>query len=182
MKKLSASFYQQTDVVKIARELIGKILVTKWEGSVTAGRIVETEAYNGISDKAGVAYVYLCYGLHHLFNVVTNTKEVPHAVLVRALEPLQGIDYMLKRTGKKKPDKTITKGPGNLSKSMGISTSQNGFSLLGSELFIAADGFLYPETAIAASPRIGVDYAGEDAKLPYRFFVKGNIYVSGTKA
>jgi DNA-3-methyladenine glycosylase len=201
MKKLSASFYQQTDVVKIARELIGKILVTKWEGSVTAGRIVETEAYNGIGDKAshafggrrtnrneimyaraGVAYVYLCYGLHHLFNVVTNTKEVPHAVLVRALEPLQGIDYMLKRTGKKKPDKTITKGPGNLSKSMGISTSQNGFSLLGSELFIAADGFLYPETAIAASPRIGVDYAGEDAKLPYRFFVKGNIYVSGTKA
>jgi DNA-3-methyladenine glycosylase len=201
MKKLPASFYQQKDVVKIARELLGKILVTKWEDTYTTGRIVETEAYNGIGDKAshafggrrtnrndvmygkaGVAYVYLCYGLHHLFNVVTNAREFPHAVLIRALEPLEGIEQMLKRTGKRMPDKTLTRGPGNLSRSMGIYTSHNGFSLMGNEIFIADDGFRYPVAQITASPRIGVAYAGEDAKLPYRFFIKGNIYVSGSKA
>lgn len=192
-------FYQGNDVVKIARELLGKILVTKWSGIETSGRIVEVEAYNGVVDKAshaaggrrtnrnevmygegGVSYVYLCYGIHHLFNVVTNRQETPHAVLIRALEPIKGIDVMLERTGKKKLDNTLTKGPGNVSKALGISFKQHsGLSLLSKELFIAEDDFELTKKEIVSSPRIGVDYAGEDAKLPYRFFLKGNPFVSG---
>ena len=199
MRKLRIDFYQGNDVVKIARELLGKILVTKWSGIETSGRIVEVEAYNGVVDKAshaaggrrtnrnevmygegGVSYVYLCYGIHHLFNVVTNRQETPHAVLIRALEPIKGIDVMLERTGKKKLDNTLTKGPGNVSKALGISFKQHsGLSLLSKELFIAEDDFELTKKEIVSSPRIGVDYAGEDAKLPYRFFLKGNPFVSG---
>jgi DNA-3-methyladenine glycosylase len=200
MKKLSLSFYRRGDVLLIARELLGKILITKWKGIETSGRIVEVEAYNGIVDKAshayggrrtqrneimyaegGVAYVYLCYGIHHLFNVVTYNKDIPHAILIRALEPLTGIDTMLKRAGKKKADYTLTKGPGNLSKALGIKVSFSGYSLLSKELFIADDGFVYTDKEIILSPRIGVDYAGADALLPYRFYVKSNPYVSGKK-
>lgn len=199
MKKLTLSFYQRPDVVQIAKELLGKILVTKWNGIETSGRIVEVEAYNGVVDKAshasggrrtnrneimytngGVAYVYLCYGIHHLFNVVTNKKETPHAILIRALDPMKGIDVMLERTNKKQLDNTLTKGPGNVSKALGISFRQHsGHSLLSKELFIAEDGFVLNKKDIIASPRIGVDYAGEDAMLPYRFFIKGNPFVSG---
>lgn len=193
MKKLSVSFYQRENVLQIAKELLGKLLVTKWNGIVTSGRIVEVEAYNGIIDKAshafggrrtrrneimyadgGVAYIYLCYGIHHLFNVVTNSKETPHAILIRALEPVKGIDTMLKRVGKKKLDNTLTKGPGNLSKALGIVTKHGGCSLRSKELFIADDGFAYDKKNIIASLRIGVDYAGKDALLPYRLYVKGN--------
>lgn len=129
--------------------------------------------------KGGVAYVYLCYGIHHLFNIVTNEKEIPHAVLIRALEPLQGVDIMLKRKGKKRIDHTLTRGPGNVSKAMGIFTKHSGISLSGNEIFIADDGLRLKKSAIAASPRIGVGYAGSDAKLPYRFYIKGNRFVSG---
>jgi DNA-3-methyladenine glycosylase len=198
MKKLTTDFYRRSDVLLIARELLGKILVTQWDGVCTAGRIVEVEAYNGIADKAahsyngrrtarnevmyaagGLAYVYLCYGIHHLFNVVTNSKEVPHAILIRAAEPVEGVEAMLRRTGKKKLDYTLTRGPGNLSKALGIHTSFNSTTLLGRELFIGDDGFRYPPKKIARSPRIGVDYAGDDAALPYRFYIKGNPFVSG---
>lgn len=199
MRKLSIDFYQRSDVVKIATELLGKILVTKWNGMETSGRIVEVEAYNGIIDKAshaaggkrtkrnevmygngGFSYVYLCYGIHHLFNVVTNKPETPHAILIRAVEPLKGIDIMLERTGKKKSDNTLTKGPGNVSKALGISFKKHsGLSLLTKELFIAEDEFILNKKDIGSSPRIGVDYAGEDAKLPYRFYIKGNPFVSG---
>lgn len=199
MRKLNVDFYQRSNVIVIAKELLGKILVTKWNGIETSGRIAEVEAYNGIIDKAshaaggrrtkrnevmygngGVSYVYLCYGIHHLFNVVTNKPGTPHAILVRALEPVRGIDVMLERTGKKKLDNTLTKGPGNVSKALGISFKQHsGISLLSKELFIAEDDFLVNRKDIVSSPRIGVDYAGEDAKLPYRFFIKGNPFVSG---
>jgi len=199
MKKLPLSFYERTNVLQIAKELLGKILVTRWDGIETSGRIVEAEAYNGIIDKAshasggrrtnrnevmygkgGVAYVYLCYGIHHLFNVVTNEMETPHAILIRALEPIKGIDVMLERTGKKQLDNTLTKGPGNVSKALGISFKQHsGHSLSSKELFIAEDGFILNKKDIAASPRIGVDYAGDDASLPYRFYIKGNPFVSG---
>ena len=199
MRKLSIDFYQRDNVLQIAKELLGKILVTKWDGIDTSGRIVEVEAYNGVNDKAshasggrrtdrneimyddgGFAYVYLCYGIHHLFNVVTNKKETPHAVLIRAIEPLKGIDVMLERTGKEKLDNTLTKGPGNVSKALGISFKQHsGHSLLSKDLFIAEDGFTFSKKEIMASPRIGVDYAGEDASLPYRFYIKGNPFVSG---
>ena len=199
MKKLPIDFYQRSNVLQIAKELLGKILITKWNSIETSGRIVEVEAYNGKIDKAshasggrrtnrneimygngGFAYVYLCYGIHHLFNVVTNKKETPHAILIRAIEPLKGIDGMLERTGKEKPDSTLTRGPGNVSKALGISFRQhNGHSLVSNDLFIAEDGFVFSKREIMASPRIGVDYAGDDALLPYRFYIKGNPFVSG---
>ena len=200
MKKLSPEFYNRSDVVKIAKELIGKVLVTGFEGIHTSGRIVETEAYAGEVDKAshawggrrtnrteimyragGTAYVYLCYGIHHLFNVVTNVENIPHAVLIRAIEPLQGIDTMLQRTGKKIADHTLTRGPGNVSKSLGIFTAHSGYSLHREDLYIAADTYVVAKKDILASPRIGVDYAGKDAHLPYRFFLRNNRYVSGKK-
>jgi DNA-3-methyladenine glycosylase len=198
VKKLGAEFYQGKDVVKIAKELLGKILVTNWKGVATSGRIVECEAYAGVIDRAshawsgrrtarneimfgeaGYAYVYLCYGIHHLFNVVTNSPGIPHAILVRALDPIEGVEKMLQRTDKKKLDHTLTRGPGNVSKSLGIQTKHSGLSLLGDRIFITDDGGKYTKMEIASSPRIGVDYAGDDALLPYRFYVKGNPYVSG---
>ena len=142
MKKLPPSFYLRDDVVKIARELLGKVLVTKWNNEYTSGRIVETEAYAGALDKAshafkgktartsvmfgegGTAYVYLCYGIHEMFNIVTNKSDVPHAILIRAVEPMEGIDIMLRRTGKKKLDETLTRGPGNVGKAFGFHRSQ----------------------------------------------------------
>src|ERR1700737_2960076 len=167
MNKLPLEFYRRDDVLKVSKELLGKILVTKWDDVVTSGRIVECEAYAGEIDKAshaaggrrtarteimyahgGVAYVYLCYGIHHLFNVVTSDKDQPHAILIRALEPLTGIEEMLMRTGKKKLDHTLTKGPGNVSKSLGIHRHHTGTSLLSRKLFIADDGFLYNKNEI----------------------------------
>ena len=197
MKKLPHAFYLQHDVVQIARQLLGKVLVTAWNGTVTSGRIVETEAYAGTIDKAshaykgrtprtvvmfaegGAAYVYLCYGIHQMFNIVTNVDGIPHAVLIRALEPLAGIEVMLQRTGKQKLDATLTRGPGNVGKAMGFHTSQTGMLLQSDELFIGDDGYRLDENKVAQSPRIGVDYAGEDALLPYRFYIKGHPNVSG---
>lgn len=200
MKKLDQHFYNRTDVLKIAKELLGKIIITTFDGQVTSARIVETEAYAGVGDRAshawggrrtnrteimygtgGTAYVYLCYGLHQMFNVVTNQLGIPHAILVRAAEPVTGIDVMLQRTGKKQLDHTLTKGPGNVAKALGIFTHHTGLSLLGDDLFIADDGFRVKKKDILATPRIGVDYAGEDAALPYRFIIQGNPYVSGKK-
>lgn len=198
--RLDHSFYDRKDVTKIAKELLGKILVTKFNGLTTSGRIVETEAYAGSGDKAshaygnrrtartevmfgnpGTAYVYLCYGIHHLFNVVTNKKDIPHAILIRAIEPLDGVDAMLLRTGKLKLDHTLTKGPGNVSRALGIFTHHTGTSLLSNELYIVADEFRYTPGQIITTTRIGVDYAAEDSLLPYRFIVKGSPYVSGKK-
>jgi DNA-3-methyladenine glycosylase len=198
IKRLDYSFYKRANVVRVARDLLGKILITNFSGHLTSGRIVETEAYNGIGDKAshayggrrtqrteimfgepGAAYVYLIYGIHHLFNVVTNKKDVPHAILIRALEPLEGIPLMLRRTGKTRLDFTLTKGPGNASRALGLLTAHTGSSLLGGEVFIGDDGYRLRKDQVGVSPRIGVDYAAEDAGLPYRFFIKGNGYVSG---
>lgn len=197
MNKLPLSFYLREDVVQIAKELLGKVLVTNWNNQITSGRIVETEAYAGEIDKAshaykgktrrteviykqgGTAYVYLCYGIHQMFNIVTNVNDVPHAILIRALEPLEGVDIMLQRTGKKIADETLTRGPGNVGKAFGFHTSQCGVSLMSDELFIRDDGYKTNESAIATSPRIGVDYAGEHAAWHYRFFIKGNKYISG---
>lgn len=198
--KLPLDVYRQKNVCTVAKALLGKLLVTYLDDQLTIGRIVETEAYNGITDKAshawgnrrtqrtevmyaegGVSYVYLCYGIHHLFNVVTNEVDIPHAVLVRALEPVSGVEHMLARTNMRRPDVSLTRGPGKLSKAMGITTADTGVSLLGDRLFIADDGFPVRTSQILATPRIGVDYAGEDARLPYRFLLKNNLYVSGTR-
>jgi len=199
MKKLPLSFYQRDDVLQIATELLGKILVTKWKGIITSGRIVECEAYDGVIDRAshafagrrtarneimyaeaGSAYVYICYGIHHLFNVVTNKKDIPHAILIRALEPLQGINEMLRRRKKTQLDNLLTKGPGSLSVALGINVGHNGISLRSPELFIADDGFISENKNIGCSSRIGVESAGEAAKYPYRFYIRGNPYVSGS--
>lgn len=198
MKKLPLVFYKRNDVLTIAKELLGKLLVTQWNGVITSGRIVECEAYNGVVDRAshafggrrtnrnevmygdaGRAYVYLCYGIHHLFNVVTNEKNVPHAILIRALEPVKGINEMLKRRGKKELDHTLTRGPGSLSVALGISVANNGCLLNSKQLFIADDGFVPGKKSVAHSARIGVEYSGVAAKYPYRFFIKGNPFVSG---
>jgi len=198
MKKLGLDFYRRENVLQIAEELMGKLLISKIDGITTSGRIIECEAYAGVPDKAshafggrrtnrneimyaegGIAYVYLCYGIHHLFNVVTNSKDIPHAILIRSLEPVKGIKDMLLRTGKKQLDNTLTRGPGNVSKALGIHTTDSGISLKGNNIFLADDGFAYPGNGIFTSPRIGVDYAGKDALLPYRFYIKGNPFVSG---
>jgi DNA-3-methyladenine glycosylase len=197
LKKLPLSFYLRPDPLQIARELIGKVLVTEFDELYTSGRIIETEAYHGEQDKAshaskgrtgrtevmfgpgGRAYVYLCYGIHQMFNIVTNIEGIPHAILIRALEPLDGIETMLERTGKKKVDASLTRGPGNVGKALGFHTSQCGLLLNSSELYVADDGFRYDESLVITSPRIGVDYAGEDAALHYRFYLAGHASVSG---
>lgn len=199
MKKLSLSFYLQNDVVAIAKELLGKVLVTNWDNEKTSGRIVETEAYAGETDRAshaskgrtertevmfgpgGRAYVYLCYGIHQMFNIVTSKEGEAHAILIRAVEPIEGKDIMLQRTGKKKWDNSITSGPGRVGKAFGFHTSQCGLSLKGNELYIADDGFVLKEEDIVSSPRIGVDYAGEHAAWHYRFYLKNNPWVSRLK-
>ncbi len=198
LKKLTIDFYERKNVVGIAKELLGKILVTNINGRLTSGRIVETEAYIGITDKAahsyagkrtnrnehmyakgGIAYIYVCYGIHQMFNVVTNENEIPDAILIRALEPLDGITYMLERTGKKALDFTLTRGPGNVSKAMGIHKNFSGTDLSGDQIFIVSDETTIADQLIGISSRIGVQYAGEDAFLPYRFFIKSNKFVSG---
>lgn len=200
MQKLTAAFYQRDDVVLIAEQLIGKILVTQINGIRTSGRIVETEAYNGKIDQAshafggrrtkrteimyaagGTAYVYLCYGIHHLFNVVTNLNDIPHAVLIRGIEPLEGKEFMMQRMNRNVFDHTIGRGPGNVSKALGIFTFHTGLSLIDDEIFIAEDDVSITRDDIGVSKRIGVDYAGDDAHLHYRFFLKGNKFVSGKK-
>lgn len=192
MKKLTIDFYQRTDVVQVAKDLLGKELFTHINGEITSGIITETEAYNGITDRAshsfggrftertktmyeegGICYIYLCYGIHHLFNVVTNIEGMPHAVLIRNIKPSKGVETVLARRNKKKLDKTISTGPGTLSQALGINIKEhNGISLLGDMIWIEDSGIVIPENNIETTPRIGVDYAGEDAKLPYRFLVK----------
>jgi DNA-3-methyladenine glycosylase len=197
MKKLPIQFYKQTDVLLIAKQLIGKIIVTDFNGLITSGRIVETEAYLGITDRAshsyggkrtarnehmyaqaGTAYVYICYGMHHLFNVVSNAKNIPDAILIRAVEPLTGIDIMLTRTGKLKPDSSLTKGPGNAAKALGISKNHSGINLLKNEIYIGDDGIAINESSIGISHRIGIENTGDAALKPYRFYIKGNRFVS----
>jgi len=193
--KLDMEFYRRRDVVKISRELLGKVLVTRLEGTTTSGIIVETEAYSWqekgshafgskltprtsvMFREGGHTYVYLCYGMHHLFNIVTNREGVAEAVLVRALEPLGGIPEMMRRRGEKVKLNHLTSGPGKLTKSMGIDRSFNGKLLSDGEIWIE-DRKNVPASQVEAGRRIGIDYAGEDALLPWRFIIRGNQWVS----
>lgn len=196
-QKLPRSFYTRDDVVSISKELLGKFLFTHFNNQLTGGMITETEAYRGQTDKAshayngrrtsrteimysegGTAYIYLCYGIHHLFNVVTNEKEIPHAVLIRAIEPVEGIDRMLKRRNKKKADYSLTGGPGALSQALGILTKQTGEDLLGNKIWIEDRGVTIKKSEIISSTRVGVDYAGSHAGWKYRFYIKRNNWVS----
>jgi DNA-3-methyladenine glycosylase len=188
MEKLNAAFYLRKDVVKISIELLGKVLFTKVNGIITGGIITETEAYAGAIDRAshaynnrktnrtkvmfrngGIAYVYLCYGIHHLFNVVTGPENVPHAVLIRAVKPIQGIDEILKRRSQVSIKSNTAGGPGTVSQALGINTFHTGISLLENVIWIEDHGIKIKRNDIVTGPRVGLGYAGQDAFLPYRF-------------
>jgi DNA-3-methyladenine glycosylase len=195
--KLPQSYYLSDNVVEISRDLLGKYLFTSIDNVITGGCIVETEAYNGIVDKAshafgnrntnrtktmymqgGITYVYLCYGIHEMFNIVTSVEGQPRAILIRAIQPTDGLDIMLARRNLPAIKPNITSGPGSVAKALGISRAINAFSLQSDTIWIEDRGLTFPDESIAAVPRIGVSYAAEDALLPYRFYVKGNVYVS----
>lgn len=198
MPKLPQSFYLNPDVVSLSKALLGKVLCTNiGSDGLTSGIIVETEAYAGATDKAshaynnrrtnrtetmyaqgGICYVYLCYGIHHLFNIVVNSENIPHAVLIRAVEPLDGLDIMSQRRNKKPTDITISAGPGSLSAALGITTAHNSTDLLSDEIWIEDRGIIVKSYQITASPRVGVGYAKEDALLPWRFRIKDNPWTS----
>ncbi len=199
MSKLSDHFFQNTDVISISRDLLGKFLVTNFDDRLTAGRIVETEAYRGPDDKAchahlnrftnrtkvmfeagGVAYIYLCYGIHHLFNVVTAQKGMPHAVLIRAIEPTDGIELMQHRRKMNNLKPQLTAGPGVMSKALGISKSYTGISLThpDSPIWIEDRQLPVDPENICSGPRIGIDYAEECKDWPWRFWIKNNKWVS----
>ena len=188
--KVSLDFYIREDVVQISRELLGKVLCTNINGRVTKAIITETEAYAGVGDKAshayggrrtnrteplyargGTAYVYLCYGIHHLFNVVTNTAGTPHAVLIRAGRSFEGGDLMRKRRNKQRGDKSLLTGPGSLSQALGITTNLTGTNLLGEQIWIEDHKISVAAEDILTGPRVGIDYADEDSTRPYRFVV-----------
>jgi len=191
MSKLPADFYQREDVLLISRELLGKVLCTNFHGKLTSGIIVETEAYAGVTDKAshayggrrtkrtetmyakgGSAYVYLCYGIHHLFNIVTNKENIPHAVLIRAIQPRDGIEIMLQRRNKKKVDHSLTAGPGSLTRALGITVKDSGTFLMDNLIWLEDQNINYTNQDILASPRVGVQYAGKDAQKPWRFQIE----------
>ena len=193
--KLDRGFYERQDVTAVAIDLLGKQLVTQMNGEYSSGIIVETEAYCGAVDRAshafrgrtprnnimfgrgGYSYVYLCYGIHHLFNVVTNQEEVADAVLIRALEPVDGLDLMASRRKMDSRSVNLTSGPGKLSVAMGIQTVHNGLDLMGHDMWIEEAESVEP-SQVTTTTRIGVDYAGDDAKLPWRFLLTGNRFVS----
>ena len=191
MSKLLREFYVRPSVVQIAKDLLGKYLLTRLEDTATGGMIVETEAYAGPEDRAshaynsrrtsrteimfhegGVAYVYLCYGIHHLFNIVTNVEGIPHAVLIRAIEPTDGVELMLHRRNMKEVSLKLSGGPGTLTQALGIKTTHTQTDLTGEQIWLEDRGFLVPEDKIIAGPRVGVSYAGEDAENPWRFQLK----------
>ncbi len=190
--KLDKSFYLQEDVVRLARLLIGKRLVSRVDGHYCSGLISETEAYAGAEDRAshafgnrrtarteimfregGHAYIYLCYGIHHLFNVVSNSEGIPHAILIRGMIQEQGIPVMQERRKFPKDPARLCAGPGTLSQAMGFRNTQSGISLLGETVWIEESGIRPGKDSLSVGPRIGVDYAGEDALLPYRFLWNG---------
>lgn len=195
--KLTESYYRSDNVVAISRDLLGKYLFTCIDGVTTGGYIVETEAYNGIVDKAshaygnrqtprtktmfmqgGIAYVYLCYVIHEMFNIVTSVEGQPHAILIRAINPTEGLDVMLARRNMLTVKPNITSGPGSVAKALGITRNINAFSMQSDTIWIEDRGLAFEPESIAAVPRIGVSYAGDDALLPFRFYVKGNPFVS----
>jgi len=189
--KLSKSFYIRDSVTFIAKELLGKYIFTLENKKLTGGIITETEAYAGAIDKAshaynnrrtkrteimfaegGVAYVYLCYGIHNLFNFVTNKQNIPDAILLRGIIPVEGIKIMEERMGRRMTAKGFCDGPGKVSKALNIKVADTGKSLTGNRVWVEDRGIKITENNILKLPRIGVDYAGKDAGLPYRFIIK----------
>jgi DNA-3-methyladenine glycosylase len=198
--RLPRKWFERDDVVKVAKELVGAYLCTDHpKEGLTVGRIVETEAYRGWGDKAchanegkktarneimfregGHAYVYLCYGIHELFNVVTHRKDHPNAVLIRAIEPVFGVTTMVKRRySPRAKESRLGAGPGLVTQCLGIDRKLNGVDMVDSpDLWIAKPNRPIPKNKIKAVPRVGVDYAGEDALLPWRVYLEDSPAVS----
>lgn len=195
--KLPKEFYTRPDVVQIAQELLGKHIYTTIDGMLTGGMIVETEAYSGENDRAchahlgrrtnrteimyhegGVAYVYLVYGIYNLFNIITNTKGKADAVLIRAIQPEIGTEEMLLRRNMPTIKPKLTAGPGVMSIALGINRKHYGENLTGNTIWLEDKGITIPEENIMTVPRVGIDYAGDDALLPWRFYIKGSKWVS----
>lgn len=194
--KLAKNFYTRKDVTEVARDLLGRYLWTKLNNQITVGKIVETEAYSGTKDRAchafpdkrtertkvmynegGRAYVYFVYGMHHLFNIVTNIEGKADAVLVRAIEPVVGLEFMQERRSVYLLNKGLSGGPARLTQAMGIKVIHNGIDLAGNSIWLT-EGEPVSNSNIVNTTRIGVEYAGDDALLPWRYYIKGNIYVS----
>ena len=190
--KLSQQFYTQDDVILLANQMLGKYLFTNLDSNIITGGIIsETEAYAGINDKAshaynnrqtkrtktmymegGIAYVYLCYGIHALFNIVTNIKNIPHAILVRGIIPSHGQEKIKQRTGYSKITEKSLNGPGKVTKALGITTSHDKTPLTEDKIWIEDRGIYVSNNNIIKTQRVGIDYAGKDALLPYRFILK----------
>ncbi|MEJ8757932.1 DNA-3-methyladenine glycosylase [Pontibacter sp. H259] len=195
--KLQKDFYTRANVVQIAQELLGKYLYTSVDGMLTGGMIVETEAYSGENDRAchahlnrrtarteimyhegGVAYVYLVYGIYNLFNIITNVEGKADAVLIRAIQPETGVEEMLLRRNMQIIKPNLTAGPGVLSIALGINRNHYGEDLTGNTIWLEDKGVTVAPENMMTVPRVGIDYAGDDALLPWRFYIKGNKWIS----
>jgi DNA-3-methyladenine glycosylase len=200
MPKLKPEYYLNHDVIFLAKNLLGKILFTEKNGEITAGVITETEAYLGEDDKAshayggrrtlrteamylpgGFCYVYLCYGIHHLLNIVISQKNDPKSILIRSVEPYLGLRVMERRRDMTASSKAISSGPGSVCKALGIDMTFNKKSLTGERIWIEESESSYNAEDIASTPRIGVDYAGGHAQLSLRFYLRNNRFVSKIK-
>jgi DNA-3-methyladenine glycosylase len=198
--KLDREFYTRSDTLVIAKELLGKYLFTRLDNALTGGMIVETEAYLGATDRAshafggrytdrtrmmyslgGTAYVYLCYGIHDMFNIVTGEEGSPHAILIRAMEPTVGIEIMQARRKIHQRTYRLTAGPGAMAQALGINVKHSGMDLCGDEIWLEDHEISIPDADILASSRVGVAYAGDDAGLPYRFRIRNNPWTSPAK-
>ena len=189
MSKVALSFFQTNNVQDIAKKLLGKIIYVNANGHISSAIITETEAYQGPEDRAshaynnkrtkrtevmynngGCCYIYLCYGIHYLFNIVTNKKNIPHAVLIRSGNVNSGIDYIQKRRGYNIKYSNLLKGPGNFTKGLGINMQFNSFQLNSKHIWIENNSIT--DLSIESTQRVGIDYAGEDALLPWRYILK----------
>jgi DNA-3-methyladenine glycosylase len=195
---LPRSFYEKKNPVLVARGLLGKIIRVTRDGC--AARIVETEAYGGSLDRAshawrgrternesmfgrpGTAYIYLCYGIHRMMNVVTAPEGVAGAVLIRGVEPLEGVEKMARRRGIPASEFRLTAGPGALTQGLGISMKWDRCDLVCGPIRIEDDGMRIPKVKIEEGRRVGVSYAGPAARFPWRFWVRGNPWVSRARA
>jgi DNA-3-methyladenine glycosylase len=195
------AFYQETNAEMVAKALLGKVLCTNTGGIYTSAIIVETEAYKETGDRAchsyggrrtkrtavmyepgGLVYVYVCYGIHHLFNIITGPAEQADGVLIRAGEPLEGEDIMANRRSKPVGDYAMLKGPGALSQALGIDLALYGLPVTSPHVWLEDRAILLQENELRVGPRIGVDSSGEDALHPWRYWVAGSRYVSGKRA
>ena len=200
MGKLNDAFYQRKDVVQVAKDLLGKHLCTHIGGKLTTGKIVETEAYKAPEDMGshaynyrktsrtlpfykagGIAYVYLIYGTYHLFNVITGTAQTPHAVLVRGVEPVSGLNTMLRRRNMREIAYKLTAGPGLLSMALGITTNHNETDLQGNTIWIEEHNETVGKDDRVQSPRVGMNIPEPWKSMPWRFRIKNNPWASPAK-